>query len=88
MSYMKIFEMSPIFLFVWGSKSRRVGQKLKPFEVNTMTPEITYLNEASLTNIADMISKGKISINPDTQILYNSLWMQKSTQCPNREVRM
>ena len=32
-------------------------------------PEITHLNEAGLTNIVDIITKGKISIKPDTQVL-------------------
>ena len=30
-------------------------------QVHSDPPEITHLNEASLTNIADIISKGKIS---------------------------
>ena len=35
-------------------------------------PEITHLNEGCLTDTANMISKGKISIKPDTKVLYNS----------------
>ena len=33
-------------------------------QVLSNPPEITNLNEAGLTNIADMISKGEISIKP------------------------
>ena len=47
--------------------------------------EITNLNEASLTNIADMISKGEISIKPDTKVLHNNCWMHEITKYPNRE---
>ena len=43
-------------------------------------PEITNLNEACLTNIADMISKGEISIKPDTKVLYNNCWMYEITK--------
>ena len=41
-------------------------------QVLSNPPEITYLNEACLTSIADMISIGKISIKPDTKVLYNN----------------
>ena len=49
-------------------------------------PEITYLNEACLTYIADMISKGEISIIPDTKVLYNNCWMHEITKYPNSEI--
>ena len=32
-------------------------------------PEVMHLNEACLTNMVDMISKGEISIKPDTKVL-------------------
>ena len=48
--------------------------------------EITNLNEACLTNIADMISKGEISIKPDTKVLYNNCWMHEITKYPNWEI--
>ena len=32
-------------------------------------PEITYLNETCLTNIAKMIKKGEINIKTDTKVL-------------------
>ena len=35
-------------------------------------PQITHLDEACLTNIADMISNEAISIKPDTKILYKN----------------
>ena len=46
-------------------------------------PVITNLNEACLINIADMISKGKINIKPDTKVLYNNCWMHEITKYPN-----
>ena len=39
-------------------------------QVMSNLPEITHLNEACLTNITDMISKGEISIKQDTKVLY------------------
>ena len=41
-------------------------------KVLTNPPEISNLNKVCLTNIADMISKGEISITPDTEVLYNN----------------
>ena len=38
-------------------------------QVLSNLPEITPLNEVGLTNIADMITKGKISIKPVTRFL-------------------
>ena len=49
-------------------------------------PEIMHLNEAYLTNIVDMISKGEISIKPDTMFLYNKCWMHEFTKYPNWEI--
>ena len=46
--------------------------------------EITHLNKACLTNIVNMISKGEISIKPDTKALYNNCWMHKITKYPER----
>ena len=46
---------------------------------------ITHLNETSLTNIADMISEGKISIKPDSKVLYNNCGIHENTKYPNRE---
>ena len=40
-------------------------------QIQSGPPEIMHLNEASLTNIVDMISKGKISIKRDNDALYN-----------------
>ena len=40
-------------------------------QVLSKPPGITNLNDAGLTNIADMVSKGDISIKPDTKVLYN-----------------
>ena len=37
-------------------------------------PEIMHLNEIGLTNIADMITKGKISIKPETQALFTTAY--------------
>ena len=39
-------------------------------QVLSNPPEITNLNEAGLINIAEMISKGTISIKPDTKVLH------------------
>ena len=50
--------------------------------------EITHLQEACLTNNADMISKGEICIKPDTKVLYNNCWMHENTKYPNWEVRI
>ena len=46
-------------------------------------PEITYLNEACLTNIVNMIRKGEISIKPDNKVLYNNCWMHEIAKYPN-----
>ena len=43
-------------------------------------------NEACLTNIVDMLSKGEISIKPDTKVLYNNCWMHEMTKYPNWEI--
>ena len=49
-------------------------------------PEITNLNEACLTNIVDMISKGEISIKPDTMVLYDNCWMHEITKYSNWQI--
>ena len=49
-------------------------------------PKIMHLNEACLTNIADMISEREICIKLDTKVLYNNCWMHEPTRCPDREV--
>ena len=55
-------------------------------QVLSNLPEITKLNEACLTNIADMISSGEIKIKPDTTVLYNNCWMHEITKYPNWEI--
>ena len=49
-------------------------------------PGIMHLNEACLTNIAYMISKGKISVKPDTKVLYDNCWMHEITKYPYWEI--
>ena len=49
-------------------------------QVLSNPPEITNMNETCLTNFADMISKGEISIKPDTKVLYNNCWMHEITK--------
>ena len=41
--------------------------------ISQILSEVTHLNEAYLTNIADMISKGEISIKPDTKVFSQQL---------------
>ena len=49
-------------------------------QVLSNPPDITNLNDAYLTNIADMFSKGEISIKPDIKVLCNNCWMYKITK--------
>ena len=49
-------------------------------------PEIKHLNEACLTNIVEMISKGEIRIKSDTKVLYNNCCMHEMTKYPNWEI--
>ena len=49
-------------------------------------PEITHLNETCLTNIADIISKGGISVKPDIKVLYNNRWIHDIAKYPNWKV--
>ena len=51
-------------------------------------PEIMNLNKACLTNIVDMMSKGEISIKPDTKVLYNNCWMHEITKYSNWEIEI
>ena len=46
--------------------------------------EIMHLNEAYLTHITDIISKGQFSIKPNTKIFYKNYWMYKIAKYPNR----
>ena len=55
-------------------------------QVLSNMPEIMNLNEVCLTDIVNMISKGEISIKPDTKVLYNKCWMHKITKYPNWEI--
>ena len=55
-------------------------------QVLSNPPEITNLNEACLTNIANVISKGEICIKPDTKVLCNNCWMHEITKYPNWEI--
>ena len=55
-------------------------------QVLSNLPEITNLSEACLINVADMISKGEISIKSDTKVLYNNYWMHEITNYPNWEI--
>ena len=45
--------------------------------------EIMNLNEACLTNFADMIRKAESSIKPDTKVFHNNCWMHEITKYPN-----
>ena len=50
-------------------------------------PDSTHLNEACLTNIADMISKEEIRIKADTKVLYNDCWMHEDANKIHYESR-